>query len=89
MFGKGFGSSAASVAAVIAVMIGLVLVSPGQAEACGAKGFVREVSGKMLGAAKSGSVNKFRDLIKTYADVGAIGNFALGKHHRQQSMRSV
>ena len=82
MFGKDFGRSAASIAAAITVMIGLVLVSPGQAEACGAKGFVREVSGKMLGAAKSGSVNKFRDLIKNYADVSAIGKFALGKHRK-------
>lgn len=82
MFHSGFGRRAASVAAAIAVVIGLVLVSPSQAEACGAKGFVREVSVKMLGAAKSGSVGKFRSLIKSYADVGAIGKFALGKHQK-------
>ena len=82
MFHLDLGKKAASVAAAIAVMIGVLLVSPSLAEACGAKGFLKEVSGKMLGAAKSGSVGKFRNLIKNYADVGAIGKFALGKHQK-------
>ncbi len=65
-----------------AIVIGLALSAPTPAQACGAKGFIKEVSGKMLSAAKAGSVGNFRSLIKNYADVGAIGKFALGKHRK-------
>ncbi|MEM7427302.1 MAG: ABC transporter substrate-binding protein [Pseudomonadota bacterium] len=82
MFKFGFGGTAASYVMALALVIGFVMTAPLEAQACGAKGFVREVSGKMLGAAKAGSVDKFRSLIKTYADVGAIGKFALGKHRK-------
>ncbi len=71
---------AASKFMALMLVIGLMIAAPIEAQACGAKGFVKEVSGKMLSAAKSGSVGRFRSLIKNYADVGAIGSFALGRH---------
>ncbi len=69
--------------AATALTLALVAGAPSIAEACGPKGFVKNVSAKMLSAAKSGSTGSFRSLINSYADVGAIGTFALGRYRKQ------
>ncbi len=70
--------------ALAATALTLVLVAgaPSIAEACGPRGFIKNVSSKMLSAAKSGSTGSFRSLINSYADVNAIGNFALGRYRK-------
>ncbi len=68
--------------AATALAVVLVAGAPSVAEACGPKGFIKTVGTKMLSAAKSGSTGSFRSLINSYADVGAIGNFALGKYRK-------
>lgn len=65
-----------------ALAVVLVAGAPSVAEACGPRGFIKTVGTKMLSAAKSGSTGSFRSLINSYADVGSIGNFALGKYRK-------
>ncbi|MCP5084327.1 MAG: ABC transporter substrate-binding protein [Alphaproteobacteria bacterium] len=82
MFAKTAQSKTRNVMAATALAVVLVAGAPSIAEACGPKGFIKTVGTKMLSAAKSGSTGSFRSLINSYADVGAIGNFALGRYRK-------
>lgn len=66
----------------MALSLTLIVGTPSIAQACGPKGFITTVGAKMLSAAKSGSTGSFRALINSYADVGAISTFALGKYRK-------
>ncbi len=76
-------SKTRNVITATALTLMLVAGTPSIAEACGPKGFIKTVGSKMLSAAKSGSTGSFRSLINSYADVGAIGNFALGRYRKK------
>ena len=82
MFALTAQSKTRNVLAASALAVVLVAGAPSVAEACGPRGFIKTVGTKMLSAAKSGSTGSFRSLINAYADVGAIGNFALGRYRK-------
>lgn len=82
MFARTAQSKPRTAIAATALTLMLVVGAPSIAEACGPRGFIKTVGTKMLSAAKSGSTGSFRSLINSYADVGAIGNFALGRYRK-------
>lgn len=82
MIDKTAHSKTRTVLGALALSLTLIVGTPSIAEACGPRGFIKNVGAKMLSAAKSGSTSSFRSLINSYADVGAIGNFALGRYRK-------
>ena len=63
-------------------VMGLVLASPVLAATCPQTGVVEKAGTAMIQAAKSGSPGAFSDALRSYADMGSIAMFALGKYRQ-------
>jgi len=72
----------ARMALVLAIAVPVLAAAPAAQAASPAERYVERVGNSVLAAARSGSVARFRTIVRKHADLATITTFSLGRHAR-------